>query len=61
MLIASLHNGVQKYLSLLLFKLIVNDVKFSCLTQFDPRNVTFLDAFMNFAKRKNTKEKKCDV
>ncbi len=58
--VASLYNGVQKYLSLLLFKFIVNDVKILCLTQFDPRKFTFL-AFMNFAKRKNTKEKKCDV
>ncbi len=58
--VASLYNRVQKYLSLLLFKLIVNDVKISCLTQLDPRNFTFL-AFMNFAKRKNTREKKCDV
>jgi len=37
--VASVYKGVQKYLSLLLFKLIVNDVKISCLTQFDPRKL----------------------
>jgi hypothetical protein len=55
--VASLYNGVQKYLKLLLFKLIVNDVKIACLSQFDPRNFTFL-AFMNFLPRERIEKRR---